>query len=465
MGASRKGSRGSGKMTSEAIAALGAGRLARLVLAQAERDAVFARAVRMELAAKHDGGALAHEIDKRLKTIRRSRGFVEWDKAPALARELDQLRETIMGPLAEHSLSQAIDSMRLFLSLAEPVFERSDDSSGSLGEIFRQGGEDLGRLWCQADMSDVELLAGDILMLVEGDGYGVFDDLPEAASPALGQKGRAALRGMLLERQAAKTGNDRRQFDYKVGWLLPKLADLDGDVDAYIATVDPDRRNPVLNAQVAARLIAHGRAAEALDWIDAPVERSHNERELADLKLRAFEALGRRDDVQAQRKAIFDRWLDGQVLRDWLRALPDFEDVAAERQALDQDMTYDRATSALAFLIAWPDLKRAGRLARERLEGLEARAYDILRPAAEALAQADPGGATLLYRRLVTGVLDRASSKYYPYAARDFAAATDLADRIAGDVDVVPHDDWLADLRKIHGRKIGFWNQVAGKFG
>jgi len=65
----------------------------------------------------------------------------------------------------------------------------------------------------------------------------------------------------------------------------------------------------------------------------------------------------------------------------------------------------------------------------------------------------------------VTGVLDRASSKYYPYAARDFAAATDLADRIAGDVDVVPHDDWLADLRKVHGRKIGFWNQVAGKFG
>ncbi|AOF95014.1 DUF6880 family protein [Sphingobium sp. RAC03] len=465
MAVSKKGSRGAGKMTSEAIEALGPARLARLVLAQAERDAVFARAVRIELAAKEDSGALAHEIDKRLKTIRRSRGFIEWDKVPALARELDQLREAIMGPLADHSLSQAVESMRLFLSLAEPVFERSDDSSGSLGEIFRQGGEDLGGLWCQAEAPNVELLAGDILMLVEGDGYGVFEELPGAASPALGQKGRATLRGMLLKRQAAKTGNDRRQFDYKVGWLLPKLADLDGDVDAYIATVDPDRRNPLLNAQVAARLIAHDRAKEALDWIDAPVDRGHNERELAELKLRAFEALGRRDDVQAQRKAIFDRWLDVQALRDWLRALPDFEDVAAERQALDQAMAYDRATSALAFLIAWPNLKRAGALARDRLEDLEARAYDVLRPAAEALAQADPGGATLLYRRLVAGVLDRASSKYYPYAARDFAAAAALSDRIAGDTDIVSHEDWMADLRKVHGRKIGFWNQVAGKFG
>ncbi|TAJ75208.1 MAG: hypothetical protein EPO45_15525 [Sphingobium sp.] len=464
MAASGSGKRGTGRMTLEAIEALGPARLARLVLAQAERDAIFARAVRMELAAKDDSGGLAHEIDKRLKTIRRSRGFVEWDKVGPLARELDQLRETILGPLAETSLSEAIGSIKLLLSLAEPVFERSDDSSGSLGAVFRQGGEDLGGLWVRADAPDVEQLAGDILTLIEGDGYGVFDDLPDAASPALGQTGRAALRRMLLERQAVLTGPERRQFDYKVGWLLPKLADLDGDVDAYIATVDPDRRNPLLNAQVAARLIAQGRAAEALDWIDAPVERSHNERELADLKLRAFEALGRRDDVQAQRKAIFDRWLDSQSLRDWLRALPDFEDVAAERQALDQAMAYDRATSALAFLIAWPDLKRAGRLARERLEDLEARTYDILRPAAEALSQADPGGATLLYRRLVTGVLDRASSKYYPYAARDFAAATALANRIAGDVDVVPHDDWLADLRKAHGRKIGFWNQVAGKF-
>lgn len=465
MAASGSGKRGTGRMTLEAIEALGPARLARLVLAQAERDAVFARAVRMELTAKNDSGALAHEIDKRLKTIRRSRGFVEWDKVGPLARELDQLRETILGPLAETSLSEAIGSMKLLLSLAEPVFERSDDSSGSLGAVFRQGGEDLGRLWAQADAPNVEQLAGAILMLIEGDGYGVFDELPDAASPALGQEGRAALRRMLLERQAEKTGPERRQFDYKVGGLLPKLADLDGDVNAYIATVDPERRNPLLNAQVAARLIAHGRADEALDWIDAPVERSHNERELADLKLRAFETLGRRDDAQAQRKAIFDRWLEGQALRDWLKALPDFEDFDAERQALEQAMTYDRATSALAFLVAWPDLKRAGRLVRERLEELEARAYDVLRPSAEALAQADPGGATLLYRRLVSGVLDRASSKYYPYAARDFAAATALADRIAGDASIMPHDDWLADLRKAHGRKIGFWNQVAGKFG
>jgi hypothetical protein len=53
----------------------------------------------MELAGKDDAGALAHEIDKRLKTIRRSRGFLEWEKVTPLSRELDQLRETIAGTL------------------------------------------------------------------------------------------------------------------------------------------------------------------------------------------------------------------------------------------------------------------------------------------------------------------------------------------------------------------------------
>jgi hypothetical protein len=455
-----KTTRGSSRLTLENLESLGASRLARLVLNQAEADPVFARAVRMEMAARDDSGALAHEIAKRLKTIRRSRSFIEWDKVRAVAQELDQLRAAIAGPLAQTAPGTAIELMPLFLSLAEPLFERADDSSGALGGVFRQGGEDLGTLWCHAGAPEPSMLARDILTLIESDGYGVFDELPEAASPALGKEGRAALREMLLERQASLSDAERWRFDYMAGWLLPKLADLDDDVDAYIATVDPDRRNALLNAKVAQRLIAHGRCEEALGWIDAPIERGHNERELADLRLRAFVALGRREEAQAQRKAIFDRWLDSQALRDWLRNLPDFEDFDAQRQALDQAMTFDPGVRALAFFVEWPDLKRAGQLVRSRLDGLDGRAYDVLRPCAEALASSDPVGATLLYRRLVTSVLDRGASKYYPYAVRDYLAAGRLADDIEADAGIMGHADWVDLLRRSHGRKIGFWSQI-----
>lgn len=449
-------------LKAETLVALGAERLADLILTQTKVDPVFGRTVRMALAAKEDPSALAHEIDKRLKTIRRSTSFLDWDKVRPLARELDQLRESIMGPLAEQSSGLAIEQMRLFLSLAEPVYERADDSSGSLGDVFRQGGEDLGTLWVRSVDQDPAALAAEIVSLIEADGYGVFDGLPEAASPALDVGGRAAMRRLLLERQAMLTGEKRRRYDSTVNWLLPALADLDDDVDAFIATVEPERRNSLLNARVAERLIAHDRAAEALEWIDAPTDRGHNEREMAGLRLLAFEKLKRHGMAQTERRRIFNRWLDPAMLRAWLKGLPAFEDFEAERDALDIVGRHPDATLAVAFLVNWPELRRASQLVSDRLDQLEGRAYTVLRPAADTLAADHPGAATLLYRRLVTGVLDRANSKYYPYAAGDLGSAATLANAIEGGP-ISAHTDWLTELRHQHGRKIGFWSLVDGK--
>jgi hypothetical protein len=429
MAARKKPAGGNRKLDAGTLVLLGIDRLAELVLAQANADPVFARSVRMALAAKDDARSLAHEIDKRLKTIQRSRGFVEWDKVRPLARELDQLRETIAGPLAQASPTLAAEQMRLLLSLKEPVFERADDSSGVIGAVFRQAGEDLGHLWGRAQTGDVETLAAEVLTLIEADGYGIFDELLESVSPALGREGRAALRKMLLARQTAAPADNGGRYDYKVGWLLPKLADLDDDVDAYIATVDPARRNAMLNAKVAERLLDHDRAAEALEWIDAPTDRGHNDRELAILKFRALEALKRCDEAQVQRHSIFERWLDPDTLRAWLKALPAFEDFEAEQDALEHVRDRGDPIQALAFLVKWPDLKRAARLVSERHANMGGRAYDVLRPAAETLAAEAPAAATLLYRHLLTAVLDRATSKYYPYAARDLSAASLLSDR------------------------------------
>lgn len=450
-------------LKSENLVALGAKKLAQIITAQAKLDPVFARTVRMALAAKEDASALAHEIDKRLKTIRRSKSFLEWDKVRPLVRELDQLRQTIVGPLADQSPALAVEQMRLFLSLAPSVYERSDDSSGKLGGIFRQGGEDLGALWVRAGNRKPEELAGEVLSLITADGYGIFDELPDAASPALGQEGRAALRRIVLEKQETLSGGARRRFELSTGWLLPKLADLDDDVDAFITTVGSGRGNAIHNAQVAERLIAHGRAEEALEWIDASPAGTHSERELAVLRLAALEKLGRKDEAQAERRRIFERWLDPDMLRAWLNGLPDFEDFDAEQEALDFVVQNYDATLALHFLINWPDLKRAAQLIRERGDKLDPRAYEVLRPSAQTLEHHDAAAASLLYRILVTGVLGRAISKYYPYAARDFFAAAKLADVIVTHDTLPSHAEWIAELRRLHGRKVGFWSLVDKK--
>ncbi|HEY0204089.1 MAG TPA: hypothetical protein VGC15_08075, partial [Acetobacteraceae bacterium] len=87
-------------LSADTLEGLGARRLAELLMDAAQGDPALARALRLVLAGTDGGGRLAAEVEKRLRTIGRSCGFVEWDKVRPLARELDSLRETIAGPLA-----------------------------------------------------------------------------------------------------------------------------------------------------------------------------------------------------------------------------------------------------------------------------------------------------------------------------------------------------------------------------
>ncbi|MBB5695788.1 hypothetical protein FHS87_003855 [Roseomonas pecuniae] len=113
-------------LSAEALEGLGARRLAELLMAQAGQEPALARRLRLALAGTEGGGRLAAEVEKRLRTIGRSRGFIEWDKLRPLARELNSLRQTIAGSLATTDPRAAVAQIGLLLGLAENVFARSD---------------------------------------------------------------------------------------------------------------------------------------------------------------------------------------------------------------------------------------------------------------------------------------------------------------------------------------------------
>ena len=261
---------------------LGTRRLAELLMAQAQGDPALARSLRLVLAATDDGAHLAAEVEKRLRTIQRSQGFITWDKVRPLVRELDGLRETIAGPLAQADPHAAATQMRLLLELAEGVFERSDDGSGSLGEVFRAAGADLGRLWAMLPGCDPVELAAELLALLDADGYGTTDRLLAASGPALAPDGQAELRRLLQTRLAGLPrgrgwddfGEPRGRF--LVSLRLRELSDLEDDVDAYIAAVEAGGRSENFAGDIAERLIAHRRSAEALAWLDRAAVR-HDE--------------------------------------------------------------------------------------------------------------------------------------------------------------------------------------------
>jgi hypothetical protein len=145
-------------------------------------------------------------------------------------------------------------------------------------------------------------------------------------------------------------------------------------VDAFIGQYDEKTRKvPRIAAEIAHRLLAADRVDEALQMLEAAEHRSSGWPEFSwqDTRIAVLDALGRGDEAQAARWSCFERTLSAEHLRDYLKPLPDFDDVAAEERALDYAERYQDLLQALAFLTSWPALDRAARLVIRRAEELD----------------------------------------------------------------------------------------------
>ena len=75
------------------------------------------------------------------------------------------------------------------------------------------------------------------------------------------------------------------------------------------------------------------------------------------------------------------------------------------------------------------------------------------------MSDKDPLAATLLYRELVQATLDKATTKYYKYAAKDLVECDTLAERIEDWESFQTHEDYIDTLREENKRKVRFWEE------
>jgi len=194
------------KLTGENLEALGAKRLAELLLELAENDAAAARRLRLELAAKEAPESVAAELRKRLAQIARARSFVDWRGIRNLAADLETQRRAIVERVAKIDADDALELMWRFMELAESVHARCDDSNGAVGDVFRAACRDLGPLAGPAKPDPVAL-ADRAFAALQDNGYGQYDDLIETLAPVLGKKGLDH-----LKRRFEESPRDRSLF-------------------------------------------------------------------------------------------------------------------------------------------------------------------------------------------------------------------------------------------------------------
>jgi hypothetical protein len=344
-------------LTIEDVSQLGAEQLARLLLEAAEDDPALMRTVRIAVASRTGAAQAAAQIDAEIKRIKR-KGLDRLAPRAAFARDLTALHDAIEGPLADADPLMALERIFDFIDLAPSVIERSENSDGTLGNLFHGACEAAARLAAKAAPAfPLERAAFRAYQTYLSDDYGIADSIVAAFARSVDDTTRAVMRSWIeadLARLAppANPANAAEPLpEWKLVHALGDMADAAGDVDAYCAA--QQRLGPRVrgDAGMARRLFDAGRPAEAYAVIqDAQPNPAKNGTELADLRIAALSALGRRDEAQAARWQEFARTLREEPLREFLKHLPDFEDTEKEREALAFAGDFSDPHRALEFL-------------------------------------------------------------------------------------------------------------------
>ena len=464
-------------VTSDNLAVLGAERLAAILIELADSDAEIKRRLRLELAAEEGGGSIAAEIGKRITALRSARSFIDWQKQRDFVRDLDLQRAMIADRVATTRADLALDLMWRFLDLAEPVINRVDDSNGSVGDVFRSACEDLGVIAVRAK-PDPAVLADRVFAALLTNDYGVYDGLAPVMLPALGDTGTARLKSRLVQvlTERSKGGGRDGRAD-AARRALQDIADGQADVDGYIALAPAsERSNPHAGAEIGRRLLAAGRAAEALAALESARPKrqavraaDHDALYLAghgahsaweEAYIEALDGTGQQEQAQRLRWAAFEERLSSTHLRAYLKRLPDFEDVEAEDRAMQHALGFGSFSSALNFFWEWPAQARAAQLVMARAPEIDGNLYFLLDPAARLIEGKHPLAASLLRRAMIEDTLNGAKSTRYKHATRHLLECASLAPGVQDFGEVETHESFVGRLRAKHGRKAGFWGQI-----
>lgn len=237
---------------------------------------------------------------------------------------------------------------------------------------------------------------------------------------------------------------------------MQALADAQGDVEGYIATVpEAEARLPMAGAEIARRLLAAGRTEDALAALahSAPPTGGRvlptGGEAWEEVYIAALEADGQNELAQELRWGAFETRLAVGRLRDFLRRLKDFDDVEAEERALDFAKLYPKFSDALGFLASWPAVGAAAELVLSRASEIEPSRIEVLEPAAAMLEARHPMAATLLLRVMVADTFRRRRSERFDQAKRQLADLTSLAPQIGEWGDVESHEAFIARMERL----------------
>lgn len=467
------------------LAALGADRLADLLIEVSTGSADIKRRLRMELSHNLGPEELAHDVRKRLVSLRKSKSYVSWRKRKALVTDLNTQIAMIVDKIAPDDPHTAFELLWQFMELAPSIYARAADRRGDIEEVFRAALQHFENIGPRAQM-DRAALTERVWSAVSDNAHGEWNDIIGLLAETLGTDGLDALKQHVQQYRDAPsfdTDPEHEAFEFLrslrgdrddraerrqalVRKCLKEIAEVSGDTNAYIAqfTHDDLQRQSVA-AEVAILKLSEGQAEDALNILQS-AERSddtYGQDAWDSAYIATLLALDRPQDAQAHRWACFEANLTPSHLRAFLKVLPDFEDAEAEDRARAHVLTYPDLAQALHFCLTWPDLLTASQLVMARADQIDGENYEFLNKAVDALRAQYPLAASLLLRAMIDFALCTGRTSRYGHAINHLRDCEALSLQISDYGDVQTHSHYREALRTQHAGKSTFWSRIENR--
>ncbi|MEN6521628.1 MAG: DUF6880 family protein [Armatimonadota bacterium] len=410
--------------------------------------------------------ATPSENKKRFKAklagLKRARRFIDWRGASDFADELEQMLADLEAGVDDPKTG--VEMVAAFFEADDPIFNRCDDSDGSVGDVFRGTACAL-FVHYASRCADKAWLVDKLMELYAEDEYGVRDVLLAAAHRFLPQESLRDLADRLWQRSQMERPDTYESRHWLL--VLESVARQLKDAALYEKAQRAARPELSTSAQIdiAQVYLEAGDPQTALTWLERVQGETFRSSDRDDLLLAVYRELGDKDKAAVVAWRIFRSYRSDDTLKTLLFVIGDSERervIADELPVIlsEKELSY----SDVEFLIASGRIDEAETYLLSHADEFEGDYYTRLLPLAESMEKNRRWlAASLIYRALLNSILARAVSKYYHHGVKYLKKLDSLAGKVSDWKQFENHASYKSELSQIHGRKTSFWARYAGE--
>jgi len=292
--------------------------LAGMIVKLAEHDPALFRRLDMAAATlQADGKTLETRLRKSFDSTIRTRGFIDYSRAPGWAADVEAALDAIADLIPDGHAGLVLGLAEHAIVRIEKAVEDIDDSDGHCTFLLNHA-QEIHLAACRAVRPDPVALARDLFTREMEDEYDIFHHAAARYADVLGEDGLAEYRRLAIaawEKLPPRSGGDRARYGYFSGydWLasiLDFFADRTNDVEARIALRTKDLSSPWNYLQLAEFCLSQNRKDEALHYAEEGLwvfEDARPDERLVFLVVDLMLGAGRKEDAKAQLWRTFER--------------------------------------------------------------------------------------------------------------------------------------------------------------